>query len=179
MIKWNKTSIEQKILRLKLNYKPGISARGIAEALSSEFGTPITRNTIIGIYQRNPALKISHPLLSRGEADSAIVRAVKARSSRNTAQEPVKRSLTRAERIQVKRFANETPYQPARPVILAEDAKIYDESRLEASLALVELTSRQQCRFPVASAPIRFCAEVTRTGSSYCEHHTNRCNKQV
>lgn len=58
MTPWRQLSTRERISLVQYHHLPGISASKIAASI----GMGVTRNAVVGIYERNRELKLTHPL---------------------------------------------------------------------------------------------------------------------
>lgn len=55
----------ERLQAIKDCWDPNYSASALAEAVSKKLGSEVTKGVIIGLYHRNPQLRITHPLAGR------------------------------------------------------------------------------------------------------------------
>ena len=58
-VNWKKIDGDGKAEQVKLAWKPNYSASKIAEVLSAKLEKKLTRNAIMGVYDRNPSTRKS------------------------------------------------------------------------------------------------------------------------
>ena len=66
MIFWKELPRSARVELVKAAWKKDWSAAKIAEAISQQLAVAITRNVIIGVYDRQKELRLSHPLGGAG-----------------------------------------------------------------------------------------------------------------
>lgn len=169
---WKKTPTQEKLERIKANWRPGMSARDIMVAI----GAP-SRNAVIGYYSRYGQDLSAYPL--EGVGGVAI---------RLTPEEKHRRTLERNRRYQAEKsitassgdrrkamrggiVSKNRPNPLPKPVI----AKPVLVAPQTAGVPLMEL-GPCQCKFAVTphDAPKDahlFCGEVTEPGKSWCAWH--------
>lgn len=140
-------------------WKDGMSSTEIAGVLSAMEGQRVTRNAVIGIYQRNPdAMKdVPLPAPSREtlgyRRSTGVVKVSKPRVYQPRAKAAPKPKSNVVPFVQRKPA---TAYVPTAPTKL-----------------LYQLEARE-CRWPMSGdgAAMQFCAQETTGGDvPYCEHH--------
>jgi hypothetical protein len=172
---------------VKLAWKPHYSASKIAETLSQQLQHTLSRNTVMGVYDRNPMMRKTHPLGGAGaeaqrrhrEARAKLTPEEKQAKREAKAQErkerEAERQRKRRERTDVIYLVPDAP-RPPTPMQIRESAVAYDEASLR--LPLEELEARQ-CRWPVNTPepkvePYLFCGHRAKPGKRYCPHHVQR-----
>jgi hypothetical protein len=174
---WKDLSKDERVTLVMGAWDEKSSAATIAAAITQKLhGTELTRNAIIGIYNRNPGLAISHPLGGGGKTGKA---------SRHHPDfdipapviEPERKPGKMAELAQsVELLPPEPSFIPPKPVV-KDEAKAYDAA--SRRIPMVDLRANQ-CRFAV-NEPERFerflfCGHHVKPGKVYCEHHHGRTN---
>ena len=173
-----------------------VGAAKIAEALSKTLGGQrLSRNVVVGVYDRHPELRRSHPLGGSGAAKQRAhaearakmtqeEREAKAREREAKAKEREERKPRSARRKPAARRS----FKPAssiwcptrrgrRPRSRSEETAIaYDEA--SRRVPLMEL-DRGDCRWPVNDPEPKveeylFCGHKAKLGSKYCSHHAKR-----
>lgn len=143
-------SAAERVASIRRVYEPGMSSRDIAAALG------ISRNIVIGIYQRRRADLADCPLQPKACS-------VPGREQRNA---------LRRERYHAKRNA-ENPVVPrertSKPLPAPADLPALPPPEMRL-LPLTDL-ERRHCRFIVSERPAIFCAADTPEGSSWCPFH--------
>lgn len=164
---WKQTSTQEKLDRIKSNWRPGMSARDIMASI----GAP-SRNAVIGYYSRYRQELSAYPL--EGVGGVAI---------RLTPEEKHRRTLERNRRYQAKKSTAASPGDRRK----AMRGGIVSKSRLKpapkpvlvapqtSGVPLLDLGPRQ-CRYCVnepekGSNAHLFCGEVTEPGKSWCTWH--------
>lgn len=145
MTEWQQMTTQERIALVKAKWTPEGSALAIARAI----GMGVTRNVVMGVYYRFPALKFSHPL--GGNKGKVIGGARKAKTA-----EPARKYVSIVHR-------QELVTQQPRPVYIAP--AIAPESR---RLALLEITDKE-CKWPSDERPFTFCGQPAE--GSYCRYH--------
>ncbi|MGN6772641.1 MAG: GcrA family cell cycle regulator [Rhizobiaceae bacterium] len=173
---WKQTPTQEKLDRIKANWRPGMSARDIMVAI----GAP-SRNAVIGYYSRYREELSAYPL--EGVGGVAI---------RLTLEEKHRRTIERNRRYQAKKSiaasagkkttgrpkaklqVNSLAYRIARkpkPVI----AKPVLVAPVTAGVSLMD-NPQNGCKFCInepekGTAGHLFCGEVTEPGKSWCAYH--------
>lgn len=134
-----------------LNQK-GLSASKIAAEINKQFGTTLTRNSIVGKFHRD------------GIPFQSATQSVRNRAALRTYRAAKKRC------------------KPAKVVALPKPKKtdvVLPPARGTGRDAVL-LLQVSDCRYPVGDpkdSAFRFCGLHRRGGSSYCEAHHNACMK--
>ncbi|RWC29819.1 MAG: hypothetical protein EOS70_23290 [Mesorhizobium sp.] len=145
--------------------RDGLSATQIADALSRQRRTPVSRNAIIGVVHRNKLLKSigferqpSHRLgggFNHGPPKAPV---------------PAKQHLHAGNRV----FDRVVVVRP-RPVDDGIAPDVYDAASRHVPL---ESLKPRECRWPVNNAAQGeqhlFCGQATDDERSYCPHHCRR-----
>lgn len=138
MIDWQKLLPFEKIDALKSAYRPGMSASQLAPALGT------TRSAVIGLYNRHPVLRKSHPLRDRTPAQKTEIEKSKGRIKQRMGEPKIKPLPLPA-----------APLAPNEPL----------------NLQLHELDG-STCRWPVNDGhPYLFCGHPS--DGKYCAFHAN------
>lgn len=131
------------------------TARTIAAALSEKFEEAITRNSIIGLYHRNPVALKGAPL--NGDYTKPVKVAAKPRADRPRPQLVKKNKTT--------------------PELMAQEKKIFERAQALPAPAPLNMTllelNHNDCRWPVSGegAKMLFCGHNVEDGKSYCPCH--------
>lgn len=59
---WTNANTSQKISMVRKVWHDECSASTLADAITRETHSKVTRNAVIGLYKRNPGIRASHPL---------------------------------------------------------------------------------------------------------------------
>lgn len=143
---WRALPKQEKVALVQSVWEGAGSARGIAAAI----GPDISRNAVIGVYERNPELARTHPLGPTARSLSKRAYAKKAK----TVKPPKK---------------NAAPGVRLPPPVLPEviEPPVFRRLPLEA-------LSRNECKWPSGDPKepgFGFCAAAT-DGSPYCAYHS-------
>lgn len=142
--------------------KDGLSALRIADAFANRFRIDKSRNAIIGVIHRTPALKRLYSGRAPARPDT------RREPSHNVGRRQPQPKLQRPAIVRTEPVFR----APPRPV----DRNVYDAEAKRVPLA--ELGWRD-CKFPVNDAAPGethlFCGMPQDPGSSYCAHHMQRC----
>lgn len=140
----------------------------------------------MGVYDRNPALRRTHPLGGSGAVKQRRASQKRARLTPDEKEARTREREARAKEREEKRlkkaqvradFIYMLPDPPRKPTPLEirRDALAYDEASLK--MTLVDLAPRG-CRWPVNTPEPKdeylFCGHQAKLGSTYCKHHAKR-----
>ena len=107
MIFWKELAKSARVELVKAAWKKNLSAAKIAEAISKKLtGAQLTRNVVVGVYDRHPELRTSHPL---GGAGAEKQRLNSQKRARLTPKE--RKPSSRSVRSQKERARGEGPPQ--------------------------------------------------------------------
>lgn len=169
---WKQTATQEKLERIKANWRPGMSARDIMVAI----GAP-SRNAVIGYYSRYRQELSAYPL--EGVGGVAI---------RLTPEEKHRRTLERNRRYQAGKsiaassgdrrkamrdgIVSKNRLKTAPKAVIAKPVPVQPQT---AGVPMMELRPRQ-CRFCInepekGSDAHLFCGEATEPGKSWCTWH--------
>lgn len=151
MTTWSELRPDAKIEAVKLAWRPNIVVRHMLEDLPQG----ATKNAVIGVYNRNPDLRISHPL------NACPIK----RQYHRTVERPARVAKRVYRPVAVKRAV--VPVAPTEPAL-------YDAASMR--LSLLELTNRT-CRYPThgQGETTFFCGHGAELDDAYCSHHRARC----
>ena len=181
-VNWKKIDGDGKAEQVKLAWKPNYSASKIAEVLSAKLQKKLTRNAIMGVYDRNPTMRKTHPLGGSGAVKQRLnaekrarlspeERAAKAKLAAKLAEERKQKREARRQRAEVLALLP----RELTPLEIKQAALDYDQNSLR--LPLEELETRQ-CRWPVNDPEPKgqylFCGHNSAPGFRYCKHHARR-----
>lgn len=164
MTTWSELRPDAKIEAVKLAWRPNIVVRHMLEDLPQG----ATKNAVIGVYNRNPDLRISHPL--------------NACPIKRQYHRTVERSARVAKRVYkpvtVKAVVDDTLKRWPKMMAAISDGPVepalYDAASMR--LSLLELTNRT-CRYPThgQGEATFFCGHGAELEDAYCAHHRARC----
>lgn len=164
---WRAMTPAQKVNTVIAAWRPGHSAKDIAEHVSLELGHRISRSVVIGMYARNLVLKRNYPLQkpSRESTDGEVRRPRREKS---------------AEEVLALESLPDQP-QPVKVKSSKEEALLYDQAA--RSIPLADLES-DECRWPInepdqakrtwgipVTTGFLFCGHPVHPGKPYCHHH--------
>jgi hypothetical protein len=175
---WKDLSKEERVTLVENAWAINSSAATIAAAITAKLeGTELTRNAIIGIYNRNPGLAISHPLGGGGRTGKA---------SRHHPEfeipQPVRKPEPKPGKMvelshSVELLPPEPAFEPVK-VTIKDEAMDYDAA--SRRIPLIDLKNNE-CRFAVnepgtPKGKYLFCGHPVARGKVYCQHHHDRTN---
>jgi GcrA cell cycle regulator len=150
MIDWQKLRPFEKIDALKSAYRSGMSAAQLAPALAT------SRSAVIGLYNRHPSLRKSHPLRDRTPMQRAEIEKSKGRPKLPASPSKMREAQrARMGRAEIKSIPVSSSPAPTAPL----------------NLHLHELDATT-CRWPVNDGhPYMFCGHPA--DGKYCAFHAN------
>lgn len=160
---WQLMAPEDRVKAVQLAWRDGTSASGIAEKLCDRFKARISRNAVVGYYNRYPVELQAYPLrpaqgkyppLMPESENCAIRRAKKAKPMRFRPRERVE-AVSRVS----------APLEPPTPEFLSL-----------SQMRPISRVTRNKCRWAVSADDVhpsdhRFCGCETSLGRSYCDYH--------
>lgn len=152
---WKELTTDERIDEIRRAHPQTIgTASRIAVFLSDKFGVAISRNVIMGLYDRNRAAFADMPLSNDGRPSH------------------VKQPAARPRRLKLMPVINDVPNPPAPLDAEPADLPAMPSGPRPLLLTLLELGNRD-CRWPVGGekAGTLFCGHPQAPGSSYCDCH--------
>jgi GcrA cell cycle regulator len=154
-------------------FTAGHSASQAAAALSAEFGLPVTRNAVIGLWHRrkwsggeNRQIKFRADAAARAGAQRAKRERVKLIVPAGSSEKR-SRSIQRLMRAPHGTLRIiETTQQGVSPLREVEVVPLH--------VSLLDL-QHGQCRYPYGDGPFTFCGCQAEPGRPYCEPHQYLC----
>lgn len=139
MLTWATLKHQDKVQLVKATWQPDYSATRIASALAELLNVPvISRLSIIGIYNRNPDLRTTHPLGGRGGTrEGAGV----------TLAPPRVKAPPREKKVKLPPVLHDIIEAELK---VTEDALAFDAATPQVPLLDLE---RGECKWPVNSPP--------------------------
>lgn len=173
MTQWKELSTNERLKLVVECWNPDFSTTGLAAAVSARLeGESISRNVIIGIYNRYPNIRHSYPLGS-----------VRHRMNGESGQGPVV-ARARRKRTNISLFngGGRASHDGPPPMKTSKVKKLPSHQLFDDTETLkltLEQLSHDQCHFPVNDAAVGeahlFCGLPVKAGKSYCPHHFGRC----
>lgn len=153
---WINMTPEERCVAIVAVYSDTVcTARNIAGVLSEKFQSEISRNSIIGLYHRNPVALKDAPL--NGDYTKPVKATSKPRADRPRPQIVKKNKTT--------------------PELMAQEKKIFERAQALPAPAPLNMTllelNHDDCRWPVSGegAKMLFCGHSVEDGKSYCPCH--------
>lgn len=144
---WAELPSREKIALVQSTWMAGKSARDLARGI----GPLISRQSIIGLYRRNKALAISHPLSGKPGGSARSV-------PKQTAPRPSKPKPEKPSPVAI----------PPKPIIKRAEPPDF------RNMNLLQLESGL-CKWPAGERDFTFCGQATGDPlKSYCAHHHRR-----
>jgi GcrA cell cycle regulator len=139
MTDWTETDTAGRIALVQSHYTP----EGSAAKIAASIGMGVTRNAVVGVYNRFPAMKLTHPL---GGNIGKVFPA-----------KPRREAMAKIPVVLPPRIA--TMRIPVSAKIIRPDFRHVD---------LVDLKSGE-CKWPAGNSPFTFCG--ASADGSYCRYH--------
>lgn len=160
-IRFEDADRDQRWLMIDTVYQPGMSCGGIAKALGSHYGAKITRNVIVGMFNRQPEMKKKYGIEKQ---------VAKPRHPRPPKAAPL--MIVESEAKPSPRKDLVVPKSALAPAILPVRPPVAGEK----NIPLTELRD-SLCKWPTREDPDghKFCGlQVLSKTSPYCESHKAR-----
>lgn len=150
------------------------SAATMAEVISRQTNSTVSRHSVLGVYQRNPQLQITHPLGGGGVSGRRQLRDGQGNKLPRASKPKYQAKLTRKARTPAQPTGDQAPVAPPKLVIAPHNIE-FDQASRHIPL---EQVGPNQCHWPVndpePGTPYLFCGHGTEDSQRYCPHHHKR-----
>ena len=175
---WLQMNRHDRMAVIRENWDKDCSATTMAEIISRQTNSEVSKHSILGTYHRNAELKRTHPLGGGGRPGSKQLYNADGTMVPRTTLGRRKNKTTRLVKAQILNPAPAAPVISTKKYVRPAEYVAFDDASLMIDLEHLGLN---QCHFSVNEPDIGqkhlFCGFETEDDHRYCPHHQARTIK--